>query len=217
MRSGGGLLCGAAHRARPKPFGAAVRCGGGLLFGAAHGARPKPLARFYGAVQTAGRRKMEWTYEMRREMWVPPCPLHPIGHDVTVSVARVCAAACGVVHALRACSNSRRLTCNFSLLAVQARGETKRAPLRSKTVRKRVRSHPSVPPFLSHISLHTSIVVVDFVFQIWSAMLEFAVQCLLSVPVVLRHAPAFCSPPSPTCTAVLASVAVACSRAGPKP
>ncbi len=166
---------------------------------------------------TPGWAKMEWTYEMRREMWVPPCPLHPIGHDVTVSVARVCAAACGVVHALRACSNSRRLTCNFSLLAVQARGETKRAPLRSKTVRKRVRSHPSVPPFLSHISLHTSIVVVDFVFQIWSAMLEFAVQCLLSVPVVLRHAPAFCSPPSPTCTAVLASVAVACSRAGPKP
>ena len=46
VRSGGGLLCGAAHRARPKPFGAAVRCGGGLLFGASHGARPKP----FGAV-----------------------------------------------------------------------------------------------------------------------------------------------------------------------
>ena len=35
-------------------------------------------------------------------------------------------------------------------------------PCKSKTVRKRVRSHPFVLPFLSHISLYTSIVVMDF-------------------------------------------------------
>jgi len=35
-------------------------------------------------------------------------------------------------------------------------------PCKSKTVRKRVRSHPFVFPFLSHISLYTSIVVMDF-------------------------------------------------------
>jgi hypothetical protein len=77
-------------------------------------------------------------------------------------------------------------------------------PCKSKTVRKRVRSHPFVLPFLSHISLYTSIVVMDFL-KFCSAMLEFAVQL---VPLVLQHAPAFCSAPSPTCTAVLASVAV---------
>ena len=148
--------------------------------------------RFAAFCATPGwAKEMEWTYEMRREMCVPPYPLHPIRQDVAVSVARVCAAACGVAHALlvpvQIHADSRG-----ALLAVQARGETKGHSI--KTVRKRMRSHPSMPPFLSHISLYTSMVVMDFFeMRLCHARVCGAATCLLSCGTrphsVLRQAP----------------------------
>ena len=150
-RGGGVLLCGAAHGARPTPFGAVTeprreaegesacagggrsRAGGGAAVRVGRAPPGAPVAagarllhrnwRVAAFCATPGWAKMEWTYEMRREMWVPSCPLHPIGQDMAVSVSRVCAAACGVAHALLVPVQIHADSL-CPILAVQARGET---------------------------------------------------------------------------------------------